>query len=59
MLDKEELQHIADAINNYCKKNKCKIELKEILETDITEHRFLTNKYYYKLIAIKEEKIEC
>ena len=56
MLDKEELKHIADAINAYCRKNDCRIEIEKI---DITTYGDLTNKYYYKVIAIKEEQIEC
>lgn len=56
MLDKEELKHIADAINAYCRKNDCRIELEEI---DITTYGDRKPRYLYKLAAIKEEQIKC
>ena len=55
-MNKEELKQISNLIEDFVKKYNCRLELEEIEISTFTD---IKPKYYYKLIATKEEKIEC
>lgn len=54
-MNKGELEKISDLIKEYVNKYNCRLELEEIT---ITTYGDRQPRYLYKLIAIKEERIE-
>ena len=54
-MNKEELEKISKLIKEYVNKYNCRLELEEIEISTVAD---IKPKYYYKLIAIKEERIE-
>lgn len=56
-MDKEELDKISKSINDYASKYHCRIELTENFDGYYAND--MKEKYKYKVIAKKEDKIEC
>ncbi len=55
--EKEELKQIAELINKYANKYHCRIELTENFDGYYANDT--KEKYTYKVIAKKEDKIKC